>query len=361
MKKLLFPLLLLLTLSLFLLSASAVSLRYDLTCTEEHRVETERDTIITVTFTVTRTDADEPYSVNAMQNYVEFDPDFFEYVSGSGVCTRSNGFTGLRYSSKGPLVHMTDMLDTLPAVCEFGSFQLRVIGSRGESTVRNGSIIANVGANESAALSGEDVTVVIVNPLPEMQECPKDDTCPISAFSDTKIDAWWHDGIHYCLEEGLMIGTGEGMFSPNMTTTRSMIATILWRMADEPKTAHEIAFRDVKPDEWYTSPIRWADKTGVAIGYGNGLFGTNDPITREQLATFLYRFANAEKPASSRALPFDDAGEISDWALDALVWCHENGIVLGKGDGRIDPKGLATRAEAAAMIQRFCKLTGYNG
>ena len=343
----------------FAFSVSAISVDFDLTSSEKYRVEAEGGDEITVTFTIRRTDKDEGYSVSALQNYIEYDPAFFEFVEGSAVCNRGNGFAGKVNTIAGPRVYMTDMLDNLPAVCEFGSFRMRVLARSGESTIRCGSMIENDMQGNAFTVTAKNVTVKITEKQDTSGVCKKDASCPIAAFTDTDRKAWYHDGIHYCLEQGLMVGTGDKTFSPAMTTTRSMIVTILWRIKGEPSGSAKTAFADVKPGAWYEKPVAWANETGVALGYGNGLFGTEDPITREQLAVFLYRFADAENKTAVSALPFTDTAGISTWAQDALCWCYENGIVLGKGDGRIDPKGLASRAEAATMIQRFCVLMGY--
>ncbi len=183
--------------------------------------------------------------------------------------------------------------------------------------------------------------------------CSKDETCPIWSYEDASLSAWYHDGVHYCLERGLMVGTDSTHFSPGMTASRAMIASILWRMEGEPEAKTTQPFSDVADGRWYTRAVAWAAEAGVIKGYGEGRFGPNDPITREQLASILWRYAGSP-PASDLPLNFTDAGEASGYARDALRWAVEQGILTGKGGGVLDPRGKASRAEVAQMLTRFC-------
>ena len=183
--------------------------------------------------------------------------------------------------------------------------------------------------------------------------CAKDETCPIWSYEDASLSAWYHDGVHYCLERGLMVGTDSTHFSPSMTASRAMIASILWRMEGEPEAEATQPFSDVANGRWYTRAVAWAAEAGVIKGYGGGRFGPNDPITREQLASLLWRYAGSP-PASDLPLNFTDAGEASGYARDALRWAVEQGILTGKGGGVLDPRGKASRAEVAQMLTRFC-------
>ena len=183
--------------------------------------------------------------------------------------------------------------------------------------------------------------------------CSKDETCPIWSYEDASLSAWYHDGVHYCLERGLMVGTDSTHFSPGMTASRAMIASILWRMEGEPEAKATQPFSDVADGRWYTRAVAWAAEAGVIKGYGEGQFRPNNPITREQLASLLWRYAGSP-PASDLPLNFTDAGEASGYARDALRWAVERGILTGKGGGVLDPRGKASRAEVAQMLTRFC-------
>ena len=190
--------------------------------------------------------------------------------------------------------------------------------------------------------------------------CARDEHCPIWPFTDASPKAWYHDGVHYCLEKRLMEGIGNNLFAPDDATDRAMIATILWRVAGSPVVNYLMTYEDVEADMWYTEAIRWATSEGVVKGYGDGTFGPTDPITREQLAAMLYRYEQSHGGGFAGdwmfLLSFADSAEISDWAYEALCWCNMNGIVEGKGDNILDPQGHATRAEAATMIMRYLEL-----
>lgn len=189
-------------------------------------------------------------------------------------------------------------------------------------------------------------------------DCPRDKICPMYGFSDLNLYAWYHDGVHYCLENGLMVGTGADTFSPDDTTTRAQIVTILWRMTGSPIVNCRMDFEDVDPSAWYDGEaVRWAVGESIMTGYGNGNFGPNDPITREQFAVMLYNYAvwSGKDTVTLRENlnSFADSESVSPYAVQALNWTVDEGIISGKDDQLLDPKGQATRAQAAAMLQRF--------
>ena len=191
------------------------------------------------------------------------------------------------------------------------------------------------------------------------QPCPRDETCPLTAFTDLNPAQWYHDGIEYCVKNGLMNGVGNNKFDPNGTTSRGMIVTILYRLEGEPEVTAENPFDDVEADRWYTDAVIWAAENEIVGGYGDGKFGPNDDITREQLAAILYRYAqfkglDVSVGEDTNILDFEDAGAWSDWSVDALQWAVVSGIIQCK-DGKLVPKGDASRAEAATMLQRFCE------
>jgi len=134
--------------------------------------------------------------------------------------------------------------------------------------------------------------------------------------------------------------------------SRGMLAVVLHNLESNPAQAFTSVFADVASGEWYAQGVAWAAAQGIVNGYGNGQFGPNDNVTREQLAVMLWRYAGTPAPAKSE-LRFLDAGQISDWALDALRWATENGVINGKGGGILDPAGQATRAETAQMLKNF--------
>ena len=202
--------------------------------------------------------------------------------------------------------------------------------------------------------SGAVTITVTFKVLTDVSECPRDASCPMSGYTDLNMGEWYHDGIHYCLDEGLMDGVDAGMFAPNATTSRAMIVTILWRLQGSPEVEATETFTDVSPDAWYAKAIAWAVAEGVADGYGEGLFGPNDAITREQLAAMLWRYA--ERPESEGGLSaFADGAETSAWAQQAVSWAVSLGLINGVDSDRLDPKGQATRAQTATILMRFAQ------
>lgn len=185
-----------------------------------------------------------------------------------------------------------------------------------------------------------------------VSDCPRDESCPMAPFTDADKNAWYHDGVHYCVENGLMVGTSANTFEPNTTTTRGMIATILWRLEGSPMVDTAMNYTDVPSGSWYEEAIRWADSTGVVLGYGDGTFGPDDPITREQMAAMLWRYAGKPQAESSLA-DFTDGSETSQWAESAMLWAVEQGLIEGMGNAQLNPQGQATRAQAATILMRF--------
>lgn len=208
---------------------------------------------------------------------------------------------------------------------------------------------------------GSNVTVFVTfREMDEVANCPHDETCPMYGFTDLNLSAWYHDGIHYCLENGLMIGTGDDIFSPDGTTTRAQIVTILWRLEGEPVVNYLLPFDDVASGEWYTEAVRWAASESIVGGYGGGLFGTNDAVTREQLAAILYRYAaykgyDVSIGEDTNILSYDDFADLSEYAIPAMRWACGAGIVNGTSESTLTPQGEATRAQVAAMLMRFCE------
>ncbi|RHR10987.1 hypothetical protein DWX58_00555 [Pseudoflavonifractor sp. AF19-9AC] len=180
-------------------------------------------------------------------------------------------------------------------------------------------------------------------------------------FTDVREDTWYSEAVRYVYEHGLMAGTGAATFGPDVTTSRSMIATILWRIADSPVVNYAMNFSDVPQGQWYSEAVRWAVSEGVVSGYGDGSFGTNDPITREQFALMLWRLAqnqgyDVSVGESTNILSYTDVSEVSEYAIPALQWAVGAGIISGTGDGStLSPQGQATRAQAAVMLMRFCE------
>ena len=172
-------------------------------------------------------------------------------------------------------------------------------------------------------------------------------------FADVKNTDWYYDAVQYAYENGLMAGTGATTFSPNVTASRAMIVTILYSMSGRPEVEYNMTFKDVVQDSWYAPGVRWAAATGLVAGYSPEQFGSADPITREQLAVMLWKYAGS--PASNYDIgSFIDAQKVSNYADTAISWAVETGLMSGKGNGVLDPLGNATRAEVARILMAFC-------
>ncbi|MCL1872593.1 MAG: S-layer homology domain-containing protein, partial [Clostridiales bacterium] len=179
-------------------------------------------------------------------------------------------------------------------------------------------------------------------------------------FTDVSKSNWFYDNVAYVYENGLMLGTSDDKFSPNLTLTRGMVVTVLYRLTGEPDTAGlDNAFSDIG-NTWYTNAIKWASENDIVTGYGNGKFGPNDNITREQMAAILFRYIKTTKMSvdmtNIQYVTFADETQISDYAMDAIQALYKLGIIQGVGENNINPKGDATRAQFAAMVHRMQKL-----
>lgn len=171
-------------------------------------------------------------------------------------------------------------------------------------------------------------------------------------FTDVSENDWYYEAVRYVHEQGLMNGYSDGRFGPNDMLSRAQLAQILFNKEGRPGVNYLMDFSDVAGEAWYTEAIRWATAMGIVSGYGGGRFGPNDSITREQLAVMLWRYSGSPA-ATNKELHFADADKISGYALEAMRWAVENGIISGYGNGQVGPGGQATRAQVAQMLMRF--------
>ena len=185
------------------------------------------------------------------------------------------------------------------------------------------------------------------------------DTGVDNPFTDVHPDDWFYEAVMFVYQNNLMNGTSATTFSPNDATTRAQIAAIFYRMAGNPAVDGKNSFTDVPygpGTTWYYDAVTWAQKNGILAGYEDGTFHPDDPITREQLAMVFYNYAKFKGyniTANGDLSAFTDAGDISAWAQEAMKWAVGSGLMNGKDNGIIDPKGTATRAEVAAMLHKF--------
>lgn len=177
-------------------------------------------------------------------------------------------------------------------------------------------------------------------------------------FVDVNSGAWYYDAVSFVYNKGIMNGVTSTTFEPNSTITRGMVVTMLWRMAGEPYVSGG-SFSDVASGRYYSTAVAWAAKNGIVDGYSSTVFGVNDPVTREQFATILYRYAKymGYSATGSSLTGYYDANSVSSWARDAMGWAVKNGIITGSGNSRLNPTGTASRAEVAQMFMSFYEFT----
>ncbi len=181
-------------------------------------------------------------------------------------------------------------------------------------------------------------------------------------FSDVSADSWYYNAVSYVTSEGLMKGTSEDLFSPGQKLSRAMTVTILHRLAGTPSAGTAASFADVESGSWYDEAVAWAAEHGIVTGYDATHFGPEDYITREQMAAIFCRYAEdagmdtaAGGSSIDLAAVFTDGSEVSPYAQASVKWAVDSGLISGRDDGTLDPKGTASRAEAAQILQNFCE------
>ena len=177
-------------------------------------------------------------------------------------------------------------------------------------------------------------------------------------FTDVPASHWAHDDITYVYENDLMNGTDGSLFSPESTTTRAQVVTVLYRLAGQPAADWENPFWDVPASAWFHDAVTWAWENDITGGVSSTHFGAGNAVTREQLATFLYRYAQDQGyDTSARAdlSGYSDAGLVSSYATEALSWANATGLITGTTATTLSPQGSATRAQVATILSRFCQ------
>ena len=172
-----------------------------------------------------------------------------------------------------------------------------------------------------------------------------------TGFSDVSANAWYADAVEYVKDNGIMNGTSATTFSPESSMTRAMLVTVLYRASGSPAVTGSANFTDVSSNAYYTDAVAWASANGIVTGYGNGHFGSNDPVNRAQIATILWRYAGS--PTAESGQDFVDENTIPTYASTAVDWARANGVVNGKEGNRFDPQGNATRAQVATILRNY--------
>lgn len=192
---------------------------------------------------------------------------------------------------------------------------------------------------------------------PGFASCPLDETCPVNGFADTSADKWYHDGVHYAVEEGLMQGVGNNQFKPFDATDRATIVTVLWRLEGAPKPETSGTFSDVPAGKWYSDAIEWAAANGIVLGYGDDKFGPADVVTRQQMAAIFYRYAEYKglnTEADMSIAHYKDLDRIDKYAYNAINWAVDRELIQGTSTYYLAPKEDSNRAQVATIFMRYC-------
>ena len=272
-------------------------------------------------------------------------------TSGSDYDTAVKAMSGIKDSWS--LYNITALVDgkvtapegsvTLSIPCTKDGLTVYRINASGTKTVLKGEVKDGYYVLNTSSLG----LFAVVGTLGEARELP---------FTDVATGSWYYDGVKYAVEKGLFTGTSATTFAPNMELTRSMLVTVLYRLAGSPEVSQSENFSDVQADSWYEDAVIWAAANGVVAGYGGGVFGPDDDITREQLALILYRYAQLTEQdvdTETDLSAYSDVGEVSDFAREAMVWAVENGLISGTSKTTLSPKGTATRAQVAVILMRY--------
>lgn len=221
--------------------------------------------------------------------------------------------------------------------------------------------ISDVEVGDSAVETQKVKLYVAADNLPEKEVLPDGNgtEVPITSdetwsnpFRDVAEGTWYYDAVRFAYQNSLMSGTSANTFAPNTRLSRAMLAQILYNKEGKPQGIDGKDFPDVAAGTWYANAVKWAGAQGIVAGYGDGRFGPEDDITREQLATMLWRYDGSQQITDTQ-LDFRDAGEISSYAKAAMQWAVKNGVIGGKGNKVLDPKGFATRAEVAQILKNY--------
>lgn len=192
------------------------------------------------------------------------------------------------------------------------------------------------------------------------QPCDGGKDCPSAPFTDVDTAKWYHLSVDYVLTHKMMNGVSSRAFAPNANLTRGMLVQILYNLEGKPKKGTAANFSDVQADAWYAEAVGWAASNKVVTGYADGTFRPNAAVTREQAAAILYRYAQSKGidvsvGENTNILSYVDVQQASEYAIPALQWAVGAGVLNGKNGGRLAPTGTATRAEIAAIMQRWCE------
>ncbi len=242
-----------------------------------------------------------------------------------------------------------------------GETNISVIAQNGEKAVYTINVMkkSSSGGGSYSLSEGIDRDEPKDEPEEQPEYRPDEPSTPETpGFIDVDIFDWYHDGVMYVTENGIMSGVGGNRFEPEAELKREMLAVILWNMTDNPEPNGIAPFLDVTSDKYYAEAIAWANENGVMYGYGEE-FGVGEAVTREDFAAILYRYAafkGYDTTYGGMAIrEFIDFEQIADYAAEALGWAVNSGIISGMGDGTVSPKTSTYRGQAAVMLMKFCE------
>ncbi len=407
------------SLAFSVMASRQISFDFQLTVDGQDAIQAATGDIFTVTLTQKRSDCAEPYTLLAMQDEIIYDKTFFRLVENSdqtmeGIQTRDLARRDHHRSHYLNFVSLSGGTQWDPEVV-IGSFQLEVIGTTGVSRIEHQNCLVSLIKDECVSTcrdltvtisdrceaqfdtrGGSAVSAVIV-PQGSLLQKPadpvregylfvgwyKDIDCMepwlfaqdnvdqnlhlfakweklayVQRYTDVLPKDWFFADVDYVTVNGLMSGTGNGFFSPNISTNRAMIVTILWRLEGKPLPSMPSSFQDVANGMWYTEAIAWASANQIVTGYSPERFGPMDQVTREQMAAILFRYAKYKGyDVSVRAdlSHFTDAQKVSAWAIEGLSWANETGLINGLPGNILAPQNSAVRCQTAAILHRFCE------
>ncbi|MBQ9972177.1 MAG: S-layer homology domain-containing protein [Firmicutes bacterium] len=206
-------------------------------------------------------------------------------------------------------------------------------------------------------------TEVTPEPVPDdtmakVDNCMGDATCPVTGFTDTDSEAWYHDGVHYAVAKGIMKGVDNNKFEPFAKTDRATIVTVLYRLEGYPEVKTRGSFDDVKAGLWYSDASEWAASNEIVLGYGDDTYGPDDVVTRQQMAAIFYRYAKykgIDVNADMSIGQYIDVEKISGYAYDAMNWTVDTGLINGTSTYYLDPLEDSNRAQIATIFMRYCE------
>lgn len=273
-----------------------------------------------------------PYS-NPTGDYIENVKGLAEFDNGisSGWMYTLNG----RYPSRGISEQTVKNGDTIV-------FHYTDDYSKERSQVSGGGTVVQGGSS----LSSKEDTASPVSPAPSSPVFLSD------TFSDVKSSDWYYEAVKYVYENSLMQGTGKN-FEPEVEMTRAMLVTVLYRAMAPQKTPSKSSFSDIPDGMWYSDAVNWAAENGIVSGVSETRFEPDAPITREQLAIIMHRFSSEAISDTSSLEDFNDAADVSHWAIDAVNWAISSGLLTGTGNSELTPKGICTRGQIATVLMRY--------